>query len=162
MTVRVIYTIGVYGYAAEKFIAAITEHEIDLFCDLRARRGLRGSAYAYANSVRLQQLLADAGVRYRHYRELAPGTEIRATQHAADRAVGIGKRSRHALSSDFVRAYSMLIAGPAQQHALREIGESSERPCLFCVEREPEACHRSVAAAELAEWTGRRVVNLRP
>jgi uncharacterized protein (DUF488 family) len=33
---------------------------------------------------------------------------------------------------------------------------------LLCVERDPEACHRSLIAARLASRYGARVVHLRP
>ena len=33
---------------------------------------------------------------------------------------------------------------------------------LLCVERDPEACHRSLVAARLASEHGLRVVDLRP
>jgi uncharacterized protein (DUF488 family) len=137
-----IFTIGAYGYGPDRFIEALTSHEIDLFCDLRARRGVRGSAYAFANAKRLQALLADARIAYRHYPELAPSDEIRAAQVAADRAAGIGQRTRTVLRHDFVATYRTLTAEPAAQEALREIARTAERPCLFCVERVPEACHR--------------------
>jgi len=33
---------------------------------------------------------------------------------------------------------------------------------LLCVERDPEACHRSLVAARLAEEHGFRVIHIRP
>jgi uncharacterized protein (DUF488 family) len=33
---------------------------------------------------------------------------------------------------------------------------------LFCVERDPEACHRSLIAAQLSERFGLQIVHLRP
>ena len=40
-----IFTIGVYGKTADQFFSALTEHQIDVFCDIRQRRGLRGSIH---------------------------------------------------------------------------------------------------------------------
>jgi uncharacterized protein (DUF488 family) len=157
-----VFTIGVYGYEPERFIDALASHEIDLLCDLRARRGVRGGAYAFANATRLQGLLADAGIPYRHYPELAPSDEMRAAQLAVDRAAGLGQRSRAVLGDDFVAAYRALTAEPAAQNALRGIARTAARPCLLCVERLPEACHRSIAATTLARAAGVDVVHLTP
>ncbi len=49
-----IVTIGVYGFEEEEFFAALANARVDLFCDVRRRRGVRGARYAFANSQRLQ------------------------------------------------------------------------------------------------------------
>ena len=98
-------TIGAYGWDAAAFFAALTQAGVDTFCDLRARRGVRGSAYAWANSQRLQARLAELGIRYLHRPDLAPSAETRAAQHAADAATKTAKRQRAVLSPDFVAAY---------------------------------------------------------
>lgn len=49
-----VVTIGVYGYTPETFFAALQEAGVDLLCDIRQRRGVRGAEYAFANSQRLQ------------------------------------------------------------------------------------------------------------
>jgi uncharacterized protein (DUF488 family) len=157
-----VFTVGVYGYEPEAFIEALRSRRIDLLCDLRARRGVRGREYAFANATRLQGLLAEAGIAYRHHPELAPSEQMRAAQHAVDRALGVGQRSRTALSPDFVTAYRAVLAEPSAEAALREIAATAERPCLLCVERVPEACHRSIAAAALADTLGVEVVDLLP
>ena len=59
---------------------------VDTFCDLRARRGVRGREYAFANSQRLQARLAELGIRYVHRLDLAPSAATRSQQHAADAA----------------------------------------------------------------------------
>jgi hypothetical protein len=41
-----IVTIGVYGWVEEDFFRALVDVRVDLFCDLRARRGVRGSTCA--------------------------------------------------------------------------------------------------------------------
>lgn len=38
-------TIGVYGFTEERFFGELTEAGVDLLCDVRRRRGLRGSTY---------------------------------------------------------------------------------------------------------------------
>jgi len=162
MLAEVVHTIGVYDSDAAGFVDALREHRIDLLCDVRARRGVRGARYAFANARRLQELLAEAGIAYRHLPELATTDEMRARQHAADHAEGVGQRTRVRLSDEVARAYTALLDRPGARAALAEVGRSAERPCLMCVEREPEACHRSLAAAALAEALDVPVVHIAP
>jgi uncharacterized protein (DUF488 family) len=70
-------TIGVYGFTAGSFLDALSEADVALLLDVRQRRGVRGSEYAWANSLRLQAALAEASVDYRRHPELAPTTELR-------------------------------------------------------------------------------------
>lgn len=150
MTPQRVITIGVYGFTAETFFSALTSAEVDLFCDLRARRGLRGPDYAFANSKRLQARLVEFGIDYQHFPELAPTAEIRSLQHRADSHIGVAKRGRSELDERFVLAYRSLLAEPAAVAALEQITEAAAAPALFCVERLPTACHRSLVAERLA------------
>ena len=84
-------TIGVYGFTAETFLSALREARVGLLLDVRQRRGVRGSEYAWANSARLQAALAEAGIGYRHLKELAPTTELRQLQYAEDDKAGGGQ-----------------------------------------------------------------------
>jgi hypothetical protein len=54
---RTIATIGVYGFDLAGFLAALREADVGLVLDVRQRRGVRGSHYAWANSKRLQLVL---------------------------------------------------------------------------------------------------------
>ena len=87
-------TVGVYGFSADTFLEALRAADVRLVIDVRQRRGVRGSEYAWANSQRLQGALAGAGIGYLHRRDLAPTTELRQLQYAEDARVGVGKRSR--------------------------------------------------------------------
>src|SRR3954467_13740395 len=101
-----IATIGVYGFERETFLATLTDAGIELVLDLRQRRGVRGSEYAWANARRLQDSLGDAGVGYSHLKELAPTTELRQAQYRADERRGEGKRSRTVLAPEYVSGYT--------------------------------------------------------
>lgn len=96
--------------------------------------------------------MAEAGIGYTHLNELAPTTELRQLQYREDARLGEGKRSRTVLAPEYVRLYAEEILdrvdlGPI----LRWVGAS--RAALLCVERDPEACHRSLIAARLAhDW----------
>ena len=74
---RAVATIGVYGWTLDRFVAALGEADARLLLDVRQRRGVRGAEYAWANAQRLEAALADAGVDYRHIKELAPTSQIR-------------------------------------------------------------------------------------
>jgi uncharacterized protein (DUF488 family) len=87
-------TIGVHDWDLDSFLTALRGLERPFVVDVRQRRGVRGSRYAWANSQRLQRALGAAGIPYRHVRDLAPTTELRQLQYAVDDAAGVGKRSR--------------------------------------------------------------------
>ncbi len=145
-----IATIGAYGWSAETFFEALVREQVGLFCDVRARRGVRGAEYAFANSARLQQRLAELGIEYRHRPDLAPSDAARKAQYAVDASAGVGKRNRSQLSPGFIVAYrAECLSGFDAQAFLDEVGGHG-RICLFCVERDPEACHRSLLAERLA------------
>ena len=153
-----IATIGVYGFAQRTFLAALRDAGVNLLIDVRQRRGVRGPQYSWANSKRLQAALAAAGIGYVHRKDLAPTTELRHLQYAEDARLGVGKRSRVALAQAYVDRYTAQILEPADLESLRHDG----LPALLCVERDPEACHRSLIADRLEAEHGIRVVHLRP
>ena len=51
---RRVLTIGAYGFEPEEFFRALEAAGVDVFLDIRQRRGLRGSRYAFANVSRLR------------------------------------------------------------------------------------------------------------
>lgn len=156
-----VLTIGVYGFDADSFFRTLREAGVGTLCDIRLRRGVRGSAYAFANSTQLQQRLQECGIRYVHAAELAPSAEIRAAQYVEDKAEGVGQRTRQQLADSFVQAYEQLrLAGFDPDAFVREYGGAGPI-CLLCVEREPEACHRSIVARRL-EQAGYSVEHLLP
>lgn len=156
-----IATIGVYGFGRSSFFAALTGAQADLVLDVRQRRGVRGSEYAWANARRLQAALAEAGIGYSHLPELAPTTALRELQYREDERRGEGKRSRSVLAPEYVRLYSEEILDHVDlEPIVRWVGAS--RAALLCVERDPEACHRSLIAARLARDWNFDVTDLRP
>ena len=156
-----IATIGVYGFDRGSFLETLADAGVDLLLDVRQRRGVRGSEYAWANAQRLQTALEEAGIGYTHLKELAPTTELRQLQYQEDARLGEGKRSRTVLAAEYARRYTEEILdqvelGPVVQW----IGASSA--ALLCVERDPEACHRSLIAARLQRDWGFSLQHLRP
>ncbi len=157
-----IVTIGVYGSSEEAFFRALQEAGVDTFCDIRQRRGVRGSEYAFVNSTRLQARLAEMGIRYLHRRDLAPTPAIRAQQHAADKLGKTARRQRAQLDPRFVAAYEAeILAGFDPAEFLAALAPSRVA-ALFCVERDAAACHRSLLAARLHREAGVEVEHLQP
>ncbi len=156
-----IATIGVYGFDLDSFLATLAEAKIDHLVDVRQRRGVRGSDYVWANVRRLEAELGGAGVSYTHAKELTPTTELREVQYREDDRRGEGKRSRTVLAPEYARRYTAEILDRADlEPIVKWIGKSSA--ALFCVERDPEACHRSLIAERLRRDWGFSVRHLRP
>ncbi len=146
-----IVTIGVYGFDRERFFQALIDANIDTFCDIRRRRGMRGSEYAFVNSTALQEKLRELGIRYIHVKDLAPGKAIREKQKQEDEKSGVAKRSRKELGQAFIQEYEHQCLSSFDVHKFMEVlGAETKVVGLFCVEREPEACHRSLVAKKLA------------
>jgi uncharacterized protein (DUF488 family) len=160
--VRRVCTIGVYEWDLKAFLDALRDAEVRVLLDLRQRRGVRGPQYAWANSQRLQRALSQAGIGYRHHPELAPTTELRQLQYAEDARQGVGKRSRIELAPAYRQGYTRQIVDRADLDLL--VADLPERgtASLFCVEADPEACHRSIVAERLHARYGIDVVHLRP
>lgn len=150
-----IVTIGVYGYDENAFFQALTNAGVDTFCDIRQRRGMRGAKYAFVNSQHLQKRLRELGIQYFHFRNLAPSQTVRELQKTIDRTTGIGKRTRAELSMEFIEGYhEECLATFDAEGFIEKLGESVKVVALFCVEREPAACHRSLLAQRLAQDLG--------
>jgi uncharacterized protein (DUF488 family) len=155
-------TIGVYGFDAESFVERLRQADVRLLLDVRQRRGVRGPEYAWANSLRLQAALARAGIAYEHHIELAPTTELRELQYAEDDRRGVGKRSRRELAAEYSRRYTTEILDHADLAPVVSALPSDGIAALFCVERDAEACHRSLIAQRLAEQHRVTIEHLRP
>jgi uncharacterized protein (DUF488 family) len=159
---RTVVTIGVYGFDQSGFLAALARARVKLLLDVRQRRGVRGSEYAWANSARLQAALADAGVEYRHHKELAPTTELRRLQYAEDDRQGVGKRSRVELAPAYRDRYTREILDRVDLGPIVTSMPEDGATALLCVERDPEACHRSLIADRMAAEHGVSVTHLKP
>ena len=155
-------TIGVYGFDQASFLAALARARVTVLLDVRQRRGVRGSEYAWANSARLQAALADAGIEYRHHKELAPTTELRRLQYAEDDRLGVGKRSRVELAPEYRERYTHEILDQVDLEPIVASMPTHGVAALLCVERDPEACHRSLIAERMAREHGVSVTHLKP
>ncbi len=158
-----IVTIGAYGWNADRFFATLQQAGIDTFCDVRLRRGVRGTEYAFANARRLQARLAEQRIRYLHRPDLAPTRAMRHLQDDADAETHTAKRRRLALAPAFVQAYRQERLADLDCAAFAaSLDAATHILALFCVEGEPAACHRSLLADRLAQDLGLPVRHLRP
>ena len=158
----IIYTIGVYGSTEEEFFGKLIKSQIDLFCDIRQRRGVRGRQYAFVNSSYLQKKLSELGIGYLYEKRYAPTREIREMQWAEDKEVHQTKKSRETLGHAFCCGYEQLILDKENLDELVALFESmkAQRVVLFCLESRPDACHRSLLAHRLSEKYHFEVVHL--
>ena len=162
MNIKII-TIGVFGFSDEAFFNALQAAQVDTFCDIRQRRGVRGATYAFCNSKRLQARLEELEIQYLHRKDLAPTTAVRQIQYDADKANKVAKRKRTTLGQAFVNAYrEEVLVDFEPQSLLDDLQNGAQVVALFCVEREPDACHRSLVADKLRQELGLEVANILP
>ncbi len=156
------FTIGVYSSTEKEFFDKLTKNNIDTFCDIRQRRGVRGAKYSFVNSIRLQQKLNELEIKYGYVPELAPTSEIRGLQKEIDLEKGELKRERHELGKVFVIEYKNKILKNFDFETfiekLEQVG--ANRVAFFCVEEFPEACHRSIVTDRLTDIYNYKVTHL--
>lgn len=162
-TTAEVVTLGVYGASENKFFGALAAAGVDTFVDIRSRRGMRGTEYAFVNSRRLQERLKSMGVHYVHVKELAPTDAVRQEQKREDERTGVAKRQRERLGRAFIDAYERdVLAGFDARSLMRQLPADARIIALFCVERASTACHRSLVADKLAAAWGSRVKHIEP
>jgi len=156
------FTIGVYNSTEQDFFNKLVENRIDTFCDIRQRRAVRGSKYAFVNSNRLQNKLAELDIKYGHVLQLAPPKEIRELQKLADLQKGEQKRERQELGGVFKSEYKNRILENFDFDSFIENLENvgANRVVLFCVEERPEACHRSIVSNKLQDTYNYKVTHI--
>lgn len=157
-----IFTIGVYNSTEKEFFNKLINNQIDTFCDIRQRRGVRGSKYAFVNSNRLQQRLLDFDIKYGYVQGLAPTSEIRGLQKEIDLEKGELKSQRHELGKVFIIEYKNKILQKFNFEIFFDQLENAgaNKIVLFCVEEFAEACHRSIVANWIKDKYNLPVTNL--
>lgn len=145
------FTLGVYGTTEDSFFKKLTDNNIDTFCDIRHRRGVRGSKYTYANSQKLQNKLYELGIRYDYETGLTPTLAIIGLQLQDDKAHHVTIRSREKVCDAFKKAYEdkILANFDFDSFIAKLKNEGAKNIVLFCVESEACACHRSLVEEEL-------------
>jgi uncharacterized protein (DUF488 family) len=152
----------VYDWTLEAWLDALRGASVTQVLDVRQRRGVRGSRYAWANSLRLQTALAEAGIEYGHHLELGPTTELRQVQYREDDRLGVGKRSRVELAAEYRQRYLREVLDQVDLWPVVEAMPVDGAAALMCVEADPEACHRLLVAERLQAKFGLAMEHLRP
>jgi uncharacterized protein (DUF488 family) len=157
-----VYTLGVYGTPEAEFFRKLLDNRIDVFCDIRARRAVRGAVYAFANAARLEAKLVELKIAYMPIKELATPPDIKKLQKQVDAKANVGQRQREQLSPIFAAAYTKSVLGSFDfdQLVQRLQALQAERVAMFCVEKLPAACHRSLVAKRLHALYGYSIVHL--
>lgn len=157
-----IFTIGVYNSTEESYFRKLVENNIDVFCDIRQRRGVRGTQYKYVNSNYLQQKLQQLGITYKYIKELAPTNDIRQKQKDADKAKGETKKQRKELGEIFKTEYINTIMSRYDfDNLVADLKmRGAQNIVFFCVEEHACACHRSLVADRIAKFFNSTIVNL--
>jgi uncharacterized protein (DUF488 family) len=156
------YTIGVYNKSEQEFFKNLLDNNIDTFCDIRQRRGVRGSKYSFVNSIQLQEHLSAIDIKYGHIMDLAPTQEIRELQKKDDLLKGILKSERRVLGDIFISEYKDRILNKFNFEFFFEKLEQAgaNKIVLFCVEEIAQACHRSIVAEKLLNTYHYDIINL--
>ena len=147
----IFYTIGAYNLTEELFFEKLTSNSIDVFCDIRQKRGVRGAKFKFANSIMLQDKLNEFNIKYLYVKKLSPTSDIRNLQKNIDKTTFENKRDRKKLGDEFIDKYKELVIDVFDFdlffNQLAIIG--AVNVVLFCVEGDPKACHRSIVSEEL-------------
>jgi uncharacterized protein (DUF488 family) len=135
-----IWTIGYEGASQGAVIDALRSARIELLADIRYLPLSRRPGFSKSG---LAAALAEAGIGYRHFKQLGTPPEGRAAARRGDQA-GMAKSYAGQLE---------LPEAMAQMGELRALA-SDKRTALLCFEREPGHCHRSLLhTAALADFT---------
>ena len=66
------------------------------------------------------------------------------------------------LAPEYIERYGRETLDRVDLSAIVSVMPTDAASALFCVERDPEACHRSLVAERLADEFGFEVMHLRP
>ncbi len=156
-----IFTCGVYGSSEKEFFNKLLENKIDTFCDIRRRRAVRGSEYTFVNSEKLQMKLKKIGISYFHFLEFSPSLELMNIQKEMDIKSKINRRKRESLSEEFIKRFNEeKLKNFDSDKFINTLGKNAKNILFFCVEKNPEACHRSIVADKLSHSLKAVVVHL--
>ncbi len=162
MSKNTIITCGVYGFTAETFEQAVVKAKPDVFVDVRRRRGVRGHDYSFANSQRLQDMLAKNNISYVHRLELAAPEATMKREGEIDKKAGIARHDRDHLSEEFLHDYDSAVLNDFDAGKFIESLGEVHRVLLMCVEKTPAACHRGLLADAIEKQLGWERLDLEP
>lgn len=123
-----LYTVGYEGRDIDGFVTLLQRHRVDQLIDVRLTPSSRKPGFS---KTRLSETLADAGIEYRHLRELGNPRENRD-----------GFRRRQQAAFDTYRAY----LGNGSRQAVEVVVDAAQQRsvALLCFERDATTCHRHI------------------
>jgi uncharacterized protein (DUF488 family) len=125
-----LFTIGYEQATQPAVVAALREAGVELLADIRYLPLSRRPGFSKSS---LRAAVEEAGIAYRHFRQLGTPAEGRAAARRGDHA-------------ELARVYAGQLELPealAQMAELRALAED-QRVCLLCYERDAAACHRAL------------------
>ena len=141
LPIRVL-TIGAHEFNETTFFDALQRMSVGVFVDTRRRRSVRGHQYTFVNAKRIEARLDEMGIPYVHRLDLAPSFDIVKAQGEADRETHTKRRDRTTMSPALRDAYTrQCLDSLDARRLIEDLGNPGS--ILFCVEREPQGCHRS-------------------
>jgi uncharacterized protein (DUF488 family) len=137
-----LFTIGYERRSLEELVAGLHAHRIERLIDVRELPLSRRPGFS---KTPLGEALVDADIEYLHLRQA--GNPFRAEKDLIPRDELLAKYRRH-------------LAGAAQAIADVVDATRGRRAALFCYEREPAECHRTILAKRVARRLGVKIVEL--
>lgn len=146
VALKTIYTLGYQGAALPDFVRTLKETGISLLLDVRELPQSRRPGFSKRV---LSEALEDAGIIYRHMRQLGdpkPGRDA----------------ARRGAMDEFRSIFNAHLDLEASQTALREVAQQAggETIALMCYERAHDDCHRSLVAQRLVRLCSFKVMHL--
>lgn len=123
-----LYTVGYEGRDIDGFVTLLQRHRVDELIDVRLTPSSRKPGFS---KTRLSGALADAGIAYRHLRELGNPRENRD-----------GFRRRQQAAFDTYREH----LGNGSRDAVDAVVDAAQQRsvALLCFERDFNTCHRHI------------------
>jgi uncharacterized protein (DUF488 family) len=133
----VVYTIGYEGTDIDRFVATLKAVGVKRVADVRAVALSRKKGFSKKS---LSARLEAEGIEYLHFIELGDPKQGR-------------EAARAGRFDEFRDIYGLHLDSEEAQVSLKKLlcVVSAAPTCLLCFERDPETCHRSIVAGQLAE-----------
>ena len=125
-----IFTIGYERATQPALVAALREAGVEVLADVRYLPLSRRPGFSKSS---LKAAVEEAGIEYRHFRDLGTPAEGRAAARRGDHA-------------GLARVYAGQLELPEALKAMAELRALAEarRVCLLCYERDAAECHRAL------------------
>jgi len=138
LTVHVMPTILTIGYqqaTQPAVLSALREAGVEVLADIRARPLSRKPGFS---KTALKAAVEEAGMEYRHFRDVGTPPEGREAARKGDKAT-------------LARVYAGQLELPEALAAMAELRQLAQekRTALLCFCREADKCHRNLLVAEL-------------